>query len=434
MASARAMSDMIGNQQWAGVGAARKCPAAIVLGGTSPHGVLIENLKRRGYYVVLVDYLENPPAKRCADDHIRESTLDLKAVLRIATELNPALVISACVDQANITACFVAEKMGLPAPYSYETSLAVSHKPLMKAIMVERGIPTSRYMVARNEAEASSAGLTFPLVVKPGDGNGSKGVMRVDREEQLLESFRIAKNISRSGEVILEEFCVGEDVSADCFVLDGQAHLLMLRKKYGVPGSDGAVMNSFASLAPAEVSPKAEQKIRSIAQQIAEAFQLRTTSLLIQFMIDGERASVIEFAARVSGGLAFETVKMQTGFDLIEATVDSYLERPVHITKQNVQIAIITSHVYARPAVFGGVAGQQELLAEGVIASFHLHKTPGMRIGRTLSSGDRACSFIVHASDECAARARVVEAMSRITVLDMEGNDITRRDICLRQP
>ena len=111
-----------------------------MLGGTSPHIALIENLKDRGYYTVLVDYYENPPAKKVADEHIRESTLDQDKVLEIAKSINAKLVISACVDQANVTACYVAEKLGLPVPYIYETAMSVTNKGLMKRKMLESGI------------------------------------------------------------------------------------------------------------------------------------------------------------------------------------------------------------------------------------------------------------------------------------------------------
>lgn len=87
-------------------------PVALVLAGTFPHRELIRNLRARGYYVVLVDYLPEPPAKDCADEHVQESTLDQNVVLRIARERNAKLVISTCVDQANLVACFVSEKMG----------------------------------------------------------------------------------------------------------------------------------------------------------------------------------------------------------------------------------------------------------------------------------------------------------------------------------
>lgn len=75
-------------------------PVAIVLGGTVPHKELIEQLKKRGYFTILVDYLQNPPAKAVADIHIQESTLDKEKVLEIAKEYHASLTICGCVDQA----------------------------------------------------------------------------------------------------------------------------------------------------------------------------------------------------------------------------------------------------------------------------------------------------------------------------------------------
>ena len=79
---------------------------ALVLGGTVPHMELIRQLKERGYYTILIDYLDNPPAADVADEHIKESTLDEEKVLEIAKQRRASLVISGCVDQANISACY----------------------------------------------------------------------------------------------------------------------------------------------------------------------------------------------------------------------------------------------------------------------------------------------------------------------------------------
>ena len=101
---------------------------ALVLGGTVPHMELILQLKNRGYYTILIDYLENPPAADAADEHIVESTLDKEKVLEIAVERKVELVISGCVDQANISACYAMEKLGKYVPYSYEIARKVTNK------------------------------------------------------------------------------------------------------------------------------------------------------------------------------------------------------------------------------------------------------------------------------------------------------------------
>ena len=106
-------------------------PVAIVLGGTAPHVLLVDKLHERGYHVVLVDYLSNPPARRVADEHIQASTLDKEKMLEIAKEKKASLIISTCIDQAFSVCCYVAEQLNHPHPYSCETSLYVTNKGLM---------------------------------------------------------------------------------------------------------------------------------------------------------------------------------------------------------------------------------------------------------------------------------------------------------------
>ena len=162
---------------------------AIVLGGTFPHRHLIQKLKDRGYYTILVDYYEAPIAKEVADKHIQASTLDKDEVVRIAKEESAELVISSCVDQANVTACYVGEKLGLPHPYSYQTSLNVTDKVAMKRIMVENDIPTSRHYIINSLQEFQEYSLSYPIIVKPADSNSSKGVRKLEKDERVAVRF-----------------------------------------------------------------------------------------------------------------------------------------------------------------------------------------------------------------------------------------------------
>ena len=179
-------------------------PIAMVLGGTYPHRTLITNLQQRGYYTVLIDYLEKPPAKEVADEHVQESTLDKEKVLEIARDRDAKLVISTCIDQANVTVCYVAEKLGLPVPYSYETALSVTNKGLMKEGMIRHGIATSKYIFVKNIGDFDSAGLSFPVAVKPADSNSSKGVRKACDYGELSRFLDDALKISRSDEAIIE--------------------------------------------------------------------------------------------------------------------------------------------------------------------------------------------------------------------------------------
>ncbi len=265
-------------------------PVAIVLGGTIPHKFLIENLRGRGFETILVDYYENPPAASSADKHIRESTLDQDAILDIAKHEKASLVISGCVDQANVTACYVAEKLNLPAPYSYETALRVTDKALMKAGMVDAGVPTARYEVISADQINDLISADYPKVVKPCDCNGSKGVRKVTDQDALKKALVEACQLSRTAKAIIEDFNPGLEVNGYYLIGHGKALELYIKSKRLPEGFGQASLQSFMSIGPADISTKARDRLRQAAENIASGFGLENTPLLVQAMFMGMRS------------------------------------------------------------------------------------------------------------------------------------------------
>lgn len=406
----------------------RKQPIAIVLGGTSPHIALIRNLKGRGYYTVLVDYLENPPARNFADEHIRESTLDQDKVLELATDLNAKLVISACVDQANLTACYVAEKLGLPAPYSYETALDVTNKIRMKKKMAESGIPTSRFISVNSEFDYKDIDLRFPVVVKPADSTGSKGVKRVSRSSDLPIHIADAMEKSRANLAIVEEFVEGKEIQIDCFVHDGIADIIMVREKMKISGTAETVLQSAGSIIPADISPSIQISIQKIANDIAESFGLENTPMFIQAVIDNT-VNIIEFAPRIGGGLSYRIIEAITGFDILNSVINSYFGQRSILTYEKPKAHYATILLYACPGVLGGVVGCDDLVEKGIIQEFYQLKPNGVRIGADISSQNRVAALLLSASNKQELFKKMETAIEKVEVFDEMGKQILRRDL-----
>jgi biotin carboxylase len=408
-------------------------PLAIVLGGTHPHVPLIENLRRRGYRVLLVDYLESPPAARIADEHSRLSTLATDEVLALARERRAALVIAACVDRANVTAADVAEQLGLPTPYGYATAARIADKLRMKQDLVRLGIPTAAFRVLDNPAHADRLAMRLPVVAKPIDTGGSKGVRMAADAAGLRLAVDEAFKASRASQILVEEFLDGVEVGADCLVQDGEPRILALRRKYVQRGVGGAVLSAYASVSPAAISPAARQRIVGVTRDIARGFGLRATPLLVQFMVDGDEVRVIEFAPRVGGGLNHRFVRLSAGVDLIDATVDAWLGLPVALADADGGRGFLAAHhVYAEAGRFGEVRGADALAGDGTVAECYVHKARGAPIGASMSSADRVASFMVRADDEAGLLRRIGEAMRRLDAVDIDGRSIIRRDICLK--
>lgn len=405
---------------------------AIVLGGTVPHCELIRQLQARNYFVILIDYLPNPPAKQVADEHIQESTLDKEAVLRVALERNASLVICGCVDQANITACYVMEKLNCRPPYSYSTALSITNKGEMKKMMRENDIPTSRYIYFDNCNDLESIDLNYPVIVKPADSNSANGVKKVDNIIELSKSLETALQISRNNRAIVEEFVEGVEISAYCYVKNHQAKLLMTAERLSVLDGDEEVIKCYSSVAPARIGDVAEKQAEAIATKIAKAYQLDNTPLFFQGILSNDKISVIEFAPRVGGGSCFKTIKENTGFDVIEATIDSWLGRSVTFDKWHYPSeVIVVNTVYGNDGIYGKITGYQKLLDEGTIQALYPIRTTGETIDNRRASSSRICFIVIKASSLPEVVDRIKEVYEEIDVLSIDGKSLLRKDLSI---
>lgn len=403
-------------------------PIAIVLGGTNPHKALIENLRTRGYYTLLIDYNENPPAKEIADNHIKFSTLDQEGVLSIAKYVNAELVISTCVDQANVTACYVGEKLELPIPYSYQCAINISSKATMKEMMKIGNIPTPKFVSVKEDEPFNLEELNFPLVVKPSDSNGSKGVRKVDNLNELNQYIKVAFDISRNKKVIIEEFIEGAEIGIDCFISDDKTHIITMHQKRKPISKDGSVIFSIGSISPPVISDVAMDSIGRIAGQISEVFNLKNTPLLIQVIVNGDEVKVIEFSPRIGGGLNFKKINLFAKFDIINAAVDSFLGVKVSPKYEKPNFLYSENHIYTEPGIFGEITDYQGLIDNNTIVDFFPNKTRGMVIESGKASKDRAASFIVKADskDEIIKKVRIT--LDTIKVFDINGNELSFKE------
>lgn len=401
---------------------------ALVLGGTVPHIELIHQLQTRGYYVILVDYLDDSPARPHADEHIQESTLDLDAVLKIAQERDAALVISSAIDQANITCCYVAEKLGLPHPYSYETALDVTHKDRMKRIMADNDIPTTPFIHSKNKTEVLESDLRLPLVVKPTNCNGSRGVRRIDDYDALGDAIDSAIEASRTDDYLVEEYATGTEVNYYCYVQDYVPHYIgSCYKTSYTDGVTGGVIQYSVTIYPANISQEAFDTLADASARIAKAFDLKNTPLFIQAKVDGSQVNILEFAPRLGGGLSYRNLQRITGMNQITLSLKSFLGEAVEGLDEMPHDQRISSisHLFAKEGVLDRLEGYEELVDDGTIEEFYVTKKHGAHISGDGSTGSRVASYIIEGEtvDEIDRKNSIIK--NRITVIGEDSRDLS---------
>lgn len=408
---------------------------AVVLSGVVNHRILLNKLKERGYYTILVDYLENPPARTAADEHVRISTLNVDAVEQLVVERKASLIINCCTDQVNVGIMKIAEKYGLPHPYSYQTALDIANKERMKAIMVEGGVLTTPFVCVTDPSEIDEIALHYPLYVKPADGYGSSGVTCVHNQNEAKKAVLKALGAGRNGKVIVEEEAKGKEHNIYCFPQNGKANILMMARKYTDNESEDKVVKSVGTLAPALISDIARKKIEESADRLVTAFHLDNTPMFLQVMVDDETddVNVIEFSARMAGGISCRTIQINTGFDLFDATINAFLRIPNEMNYHAPEQYISVSSVYAHPCVFKEVTGYQELIDEGILREISLPRLSGTKV-RAGSANGIKIAFLIHASyDLNDLLSKIKETFDRISVIDTEGNDQMLRGLYLSE-
>lgn len=394
----------------------------LVLAGGTDQIALINELKSRGHYVILADYYQNPPAKKYADKHIVANTLELARIEEIAVLEKVDLVCTACTDQALLTVAYVSEKLGLPCYLDYKTGLNVTNKSYMKSVLTTNGIPTAKYVVIGKEDHLSSLkDFKYPIVVKPVDCNSSKGVKRVDKPEECDKYIKEAIEYSRTKTAIVEEYKEGDEISADFYIEHGVAKLLSATKSQKIKNRNSFTI--LSSIYPA-VNSQQEKELVCVATNIAKAFSLDNTPLLVQLIVNDKEINVIEFSARMGGGSKYKLIQVLSGVNIMSKYVDRVLGQYPELTPlKQVDYAQMV-YVYCHPGIFEKIEGLESLKEDGIVDEFFIYKTKGMEIGAAETSGDRPAGYLCTGCSEKELREKVRKANKRIKVISTAGNDI----------
>ena len=407
---------------------------AIVLGGMKPHILLIEKLKKRGYYTILVDYLDHPPACEAADEHVQISTYDIDAIRELAKERKVELIINCCLEFLNVGIAKLAEELNLPTMYSYETSLNVSDKSRMKKIMRNNNIPTTKYVCVKELSQLESLPLEFPVFAKPSDGTGSTGVAKADNMDDLRIITQEAIDYSKNGVAIVEEAAVGQESNVYCAIQNGIATVIGVSQKYSVIGGNGDITRALGSMWPAQFSEKAFSNIRSACQKIADSFKLKNTPMFMQIIVDGDDINIIEFACRMAGGYSYRNILSKYGFDFFDFTIDCFLNNNSDVQIHDNGDYYAINSLYSDPCIFDHVEGMKELLDQGIIIDYMLPRNPGTAITGETQRKSKIGYFISSGKSKEEVLKKVQYVFDHIEAFDDKGNKVLRRDVYLKHP
>ena len=286
----------------------------LLLGGGHAEIPLIQAAQSLGWYVITTGNAREELGHPYADKNVFADFSDKDAMLKLAKSEGVQAVCSGCNDFALLSTAYVCEKLGLPGHDSYATSLEIHHKDKYRALATRLGIPTPRALVVRSAAdfETAIAQLTFPIIVKPVDLTGGKGIHRAANADEARVAYKDACSRTRQDHIVVEEFVQGSNHGFSAMLVKGKVAFAFSDNeqyyinKYMVSGANSPSTSSNKTLA----------MLREYSERIAQDLHLVDGILHIQYI---ERADgtpvIIEICRRPPGDLYIKFVKYATGID-----------------------------------------------------------------------------------------------------------------------
>lgn len=259
--------------------------------------------KDKGWKVICADGNPGAPSAPYADEFLH---IDLKdkvgleeAARKIQEEEGLNGVFTAGTD-FSASVAWVAEKLGLPG-ISYDTALNATDKIRMRTCFREAGVPSPSFIELSEDMDFSQAvrDMTFPLVVKPVDNMGARGVRKINDLTELAPAVQEAINYSRTDRAIVEEFLAGEEYSIDALVYKGKVtiHGLAIRHIYFPP-----CFIEMGHTMPAQISPEKEKEIVDVFTRGVQALGIDMGAAKGDIFYTSQGPVIGEIAARLSGG------------------------------------------------------------------------------------------------------------------------------------
>jgi len=299
----------------------------LFLGGSKFQIPPVLYAKEKGYYVITCDYLPENPAHKFADEYYNISTTDKEAVLELAKRLNIDGIVAYASDPAAPTQAFVANNLGLPSnPYKSVEILA--RKDYFRDFLTKHDfyVPKSKSFYSLEEAYEWFGELEKPIIVKPVDSSGSKGVSKIENIDSLKEAFDYALGFSIEKKIVLEEFFIrdGYQVAGDGFVVDGKLVFRCWANEHFDTECNPYV--PIGESFPSVMSDYTLKQAHSETQRLLDLLNIKSGALNFDFHYDKNgNFSFLELGPRNGGNLIPEVIKYSTGVDLVKYTVEAAL-------------------------------------------------------------------------------------------------------------
>lgn len=387
----------------------------MILGASVLQVPAIRQAKQMGLRVVAVDM--DPNAVGFMEEGIEKeviSTIDVPAVVEAAQRHQVDGVITVASDMPMRSVAAVAKQMGLVG-VSEDAALKATNKSAMRQAFVRHGVASPlSFTVSSIEEFWNAAGkIRGPYIVKPADNSGSRGIYLVKDPQEGDYAYSYSHQYSRNGDVMVEEYMVGPEVSVELLAAEGEHHVLQVTDKL-TSGAPHFVEIGHSQ--PSRLPPKDIDAIKALAIQAAKAVGIENGPGHAEIIVTEDGPKMVEIGARMGGGcITTHLVPLSTGINMTQATIETALGQKPEITKNFDKGAAIRFLLPPGGRIVD-ISGVEEAKALPGVHTVEIQCKVGQITGQLESGASRIGYVIAQADTPEQAAAICEEAKNKIVI------------------
>ena len=281
---------------------------------------LVVKAKEMGLESICFAWKEGAVCKDICDQFYPVSTIDKEEILRICREIKIDGITTIASDVAVLTVNFVAEKMGLVGNADKYSQMA-TNKYLMRQCFMDNNVPSPKFCLTDGQLPREVNTFCYPVIVKPTDRSGSRGVEKVDSPDDLQSAIVRACNESFQKKAVIEEFVEGREISVESISYKGKHYILQITDKIT---TEAPFFVELEHHQPSTLSDDIKQRVKEIVLNALDALHIQYGASHAELKITKDcDIRVIEIGARMGGDfIGSDLVKLSTGYDFLKGVID----------------------------------------------------------------------------------------------------------------
>ena len=297
----------------------------LILGGSRISCEIVRHARKLGIVTGVTDWyeVEKSPAKQLADEAYLVNTTDMEAMSSLVKDKKFDGIITGFTDSVLPSYAEVCRLNGLPAYGTREQFEIFTDKEQYKELMRKFDVPTiPEYHIDLERFDETTEDIEYPVIVKPVDSSGSRGITVCGDKESLHQAIDLAISSSKANEIVVEKYIDSEEVTIFWLFVDGKYHMVLLGNRHIKHNQENELPLPVGYTYPSDVQPRF---LRETAPKMEEMFRsvgIKDGFMFMQCKVVDGLCLVYDIGYRLTGSLEYINLKAACGFDPLDMLIN----------------------------------------------------------------------------------------------------------------